>query len=173
MATPAEKQRIDKVRLRVDQVGKDWSIEADDNGLHLFASDPTDGAVEPVAIIADTISFANQDFILNAASDLAFILMMFDRCQAYVVKNCARTPKSPKPKNFATECAIKCQTDQAFRRYLIECHSLVDAGDAERIKTKVRFILNVTSLAELNSDPNAAARWEKLRGDFYQWMNRP
>jgi hypothetical protein len=51
----------------------------------------------------------------------------------------------------------------------MEAHQLQDAGDAERVKTRVRSILNVTSMADLNKDPAAAARWQSLRGDFDAW----
>jgi hypothetical protein len=64
---------------------------------------------------------------------------------------------------------MKCKSDQAFRQYLIERHDLRDATDAERIKTRVRSILDIQSMAELNTDEAAAGRWKSLRVDFEQW----
>lgn len=51
----------------------------------------------------------------------------------------------------------------------MEAHQLQDAGDAERIKTRVRSVLAISSMKELNEDPAAAARWQNLRGDFDAW----
>ncbi len=60
---------------------------------------------------------------------------------------------------------------QDFRRYLMQCHDLADAADDERVNTRVRHILNIRSRAELNTDHQAAARWKRLRRDYYAWKD--
>jgi hypothetical protein len=60
---------------------------------------------------------------------------------------------------------------QDFRRYLMQCHDLADAADDERVNTRVRHILNIRSRAELNTDHRAAARWKRLRRDYYAWKD--
>ena len=63
---------------------------------------------------------------------------------------------------------MKCASDQAFRRFLEERHNL-DTSDLERIKTRVRSILAIQSMKELNTDENARKRWLSLRVEFDTW----
>jgi len=63
---------------------------------------------------------------------------------------------------------MKC-TDRLFVRYLMDRHGLTDAADDLRVATRLRSILNIQSRAELNSDPDATARWRLLIADYDGW----
>ncbi|MBY5849619.1 hypothetical protein HFN51_03475 [Rhizobium leguminosarum] len=166
MATDAEKRKLEHIRLSLEMVGRDWSIEADGEATRLMVRDPADGMPRPIATFAADAPAPFLAFAVASADFLTLTLDLLDRCSRAYRELAGRQPK---PKNFATECAMKCKSDQAFRQYLIERHDLRDATDAERIKTRVRSILGVQSMAELNTDEAAAARWKSLRVDFEQW----
>ncbi|MBB3608617.1 hypothetical protein [Rhizobium sp. BK602] len=168
MATPAEIQKLERIRQDMAYIGRDWSIEADGAEIRLVFADPADGEFRLAATLAPDLPYAVQTFLVGAGDNLAFLLDMLDRC-ARAYREIASRQRQNKPKDYAAECAMKCQNDQAFRRFLIECHDMPDAADTERVKVKVRSLLAIHSMGELNDDPAAAARWDNLRKDFNQW----
>ncbi|AID18359.1 hypothetical protein PPF1_46 [Rhizobium phage vB_RleM_PPF1] len=169
MATPAEIAQLATMRDDLEKVGVDWSVEADAGALTLCVRDPADGELRQIATIVQGTPFAFQNFLIRAATNQLLALDLLDRCRRAYRDLADRQQKQSK--NYATECAMKCKSDQAFRQYLIECHDLRDATDAERIKTRVRSILGIQSMAELNADEAAAGRWRKLRADFERWRS--
>ncbi|MGR9252687.1 hypothetical protein [Rhizobium leguminosarum] len=171
MATPVEIAQLATMRDDLEKVGVDWSVEADAGALTLCVRDPADGEIRPVATIVEGTPFVFQNFLIRAAGNQVLALDLLDRCRRAYREMAGRQQKQSK--NFATECAMKCKSDQAFRQYLIECHDLRDATDAERIKTRVRSILGIQSMAELNTDESAAARWRDLRAAFDRWRRGP
>ena len=171
MATPAEIQRMKRIAQDMIYIGQDWSIETDGAEMRLVFADPADGEFRIAATLAPDLPYAVQTFLIAAADNQAFLLDLLDRC-ARAYRDLAGRQQQSKPKDFAAECAMKCQSDQAFRRFLIERHDLRDAGDVERIKVRVRSILAVHSMGELNTDPAAADRWKALRADFDMWRRR-
>lgn len=171
MATPAEIQKLEQIRQDMELVGQDWSIETDGAELRLCLADPADGVVDRVATLAPDISFTVQTFLIGAAANQVFLLGLLDRC-ARAYRELAKQHQQSKPKDYAAECAMKCQTDQAFRRFLIECHDMPDASDSLRIKVRVRSLLKIQSMGELNTDPAASERWKELRADFIEWQKR-
>ena len=175
MASPEEIQRLQRIRNDLETVGINWSIEADGNELRLCAADPIDGEIIPIAKLMPDLDISVQNFLVGAASAQRFALDMLDRC-AGAYRDLARRSRPEQTRNqsrdYAAECAMKCQNDQAFRRYLIERHDLPDAGDTMRIKVRVRGILAIQSMKELNDDATAADRWKALRADFDMWRRR-
>ncbi|NEI60972.1 hypothetical protein [Rhizobium leguminosarum] len=167
MATEVEKRKLDHLRLSLEMVGRDWWAEADGEATRLMVRDPADGEPRPIATFAADAPAPFLTFAVASADFLALALDLLDRCSRAYRELASRQQKQSK--NFASECAMKCKSDQAFRQYLIECHDLRDATDAERIKTRVRSILDIQSMGHLNTDEAAAARWKNLRADFEQW----
>ncbi|OBY04482.1 hypothetical protein BAE36_25060 [Rhizobium leguminosarum bv. trifolii] len=167
MATGAEKRKLEQIRLSMETVGRDWWAEADGEATRLMARDPVDDESRPIATFAADAPAPFLTFAVASADFLGLTLDLLDRCSCAYRELAGRRQKQSK--NFATECAMKCKSDQAFRQYLIECHDLRDTTDAERIKTRIRSILDIQSMADLNTDEAAAARWKKLRADFEQW----
>jgi hypothetical protein len=169
MGTEAEKIKLQSIRADLAKVGSDWYIESDDSGQRLLARDPVDNEPRAIAELPIDLPFPYLNFLMRAAESQAFILELLDRCgRAY--RSLAGPPEEPqKAPNYATECAMKCANDRAFRQYLIERHQLTDASDIERIKTRVRSILDIASMKELNDNETAAQRWISLRRDFTAW----
>lgn len=129
---------------------------------------PATGQLEPIAAILPDCSFNDRLLMQKAPLYIHALLVLFDEA-------CRRLkelqPKPEKVPNFAAECAMKCKDDHLFRKFLHECHG-ADASDLERIKTRVRSILGVQSMSELNTDENARKRWLSLRAEFDRWRKR-
>lgn len=84
----------------------------------------------------------------------------------------------------AAECAIKCG-EPLFRSFLKERMSqaqsqrlMVGARQIEpweHVRSKedaaiaVRFLLDIDSRRDLDTNPEAGARWSEMDGDFYIW----
>ncbi len=174
MATAAEIQRLQRIRQEMAALGPDLTIQADGKELRLCAADPMDGELAPIAVLLPGIDISLQNFLVHAVAHQRFLLSLLDRC-ARSRKELAQQLQERerrKPPTKANLCAIKCQKDQAFRRYLIECHDMPEAVDTERVKVKVRSILEIESMTELDEDPAAGARWDKLTKDFNRWRRR-
>ncbi len=172
MATPEEIQCLQRIRHELSAIGPDLIVQADGKDLHLCAADPMDGEIAPIAILLPGIDISLQNFLAHTVTHQRFLLSLLDRCarsRQDLANQLHRQEERRKPPNYASECAILCQKDQAFRRYLIERHDMPEAVDTERVKVKVRSILAIQSMAELNEDPTAATRWDKLRKDFKAW----
>ncbi|TPM41559.1 hypothetical protein [Mesorhizobium sp. B2-3-4] len=81
----------------------------------------------------------------------------------------AEPPEASKPKDFAAECAMKCQ-EPAFKVFLEEQHGLERPLTDERVAQRVRSLLGVTSRKELNEGGRPGDAWKALRTDFATWL---
>ncbi len=171
MATEEEIQRLKRIRHELAAIGPDLTIQADGNELRLCAADPMDGEIAPIAILLPSIDIALQNFPVHSVAQQRFLVDLLDRCARARQELSSRLQQQEERRQLtrANLCAIKCQKDQAFRRYLIECHDMPDAADTERVKVKVRSLLAIQSMAELDEDPAAAARWDDLTKAFNRW----
>ncbi|MBB3979091.1 hypothetical protein GGQ64_004327 [Rhizobium azooxidifex] len=163
--SPAQK-RMEAIRTRAARASRDWSVMADGQ-LCLMTGE---GEAEAVVLrVTDEAPVDDREFVLHLPDDHFWLLDMYDRLAERHRKALAEIDRlSPKPKDFSAECAMKCAKDHAFRRFLEERHNL-DTSDLERIKTRVRSILAIQSMTELNTDENARKRWLSLRAEFDQW----
>ncbi|MBN9243953.1 MAG: hypothetical protein J0I98_14270 [Mesorhizobium sp.] len=112
-------------------------------------------------------------FVVEAPDNVRFLLGLVDRAIARLKPKEDRSPRGDPPqpadpKNFAAECAMKCD-EPSFRVFLEERHGLDRPLTDERVAQKVRTLLGVTSRAELNDGGQAAERWKALRRDFDAW----
>jgi hypothetical protein len=141
-------------------------------------SDLKTGEIVPIAHVLPDCPFDDKRLMVLTPTLLRALLVLLD--EAFRIIRAGQPSSDPRAtrrqseeqsdKDFAAECAMKCANDRAFRQYLIERHQLQDAGDTERIKTRVRSILAITSMGELNKDEGAAQRWKALRSDFKAWL---
>ncbi|WP_414815949.1 hypothetical protein [Rhizobium sp. IY2] len=176
MASPADVQRLQQIRVRHADASTDWSLSADSKAIFARVVPGT----PPVAIVETTADcdWPDRDFLIGAHSDVSFLLRLlkdaFDEIRRLKPRQSLRQPeqRQEQPKDHAAECAMKCNS-QAFRQYLIERHGLESAGDSIRVESRVRSILNVQSRGEINTDENARQRWLSLRADFEAWRNYP
>lgn len=82
--------------------------------------------------------------------------------------------------NYAAECAIKCG-EPLFRAFLrsrprVMALSTVPGNPWVFVRSKedaaiaVRFLVDIDSRRELNTDNEAAMRWRELAADFDLWQ---
>lgn len=163
--SPAQK-RMEAIRTRASRASRDWSVVANAD----ICLTTGEGEAEAVVLrVTDEAPVDDREFVLHLPDDHFWLLDMYDRLAERHRKALAEIDRlAPKPKDFTTESAMKCANDQAFRRFLEERHNL-DTSDLERIKTRVRSILAIQSMKELNTDENARKRWLSLRVEFDTW----
>lgn len=183
MATDADRQRLARIRVRHEEASRDWSLHISHGQVEQICARLAPGT-EPMAfaILTQDCSHQDRDFLLNAHRDIGFLLDLlaeaFRRLRNTPATRSApsRRPAQPKPQpekkaDYAAECAMKC-AEPIFIRFLTESHGL-ETDDAESIKLCVRKALDVGSRSELNTDPEAAARWTNLRAEFDAWRMAP
>lgn len=165
-AVSANQKRMDAIRSRAALAAKDWGIMAGERGLTLTAAG--DEGTETVSVILDDASIFNREFAIAAPEDLLWLLDRYTVLADRFRRMTNREERDRrKPKKYAAECAMKCN-DRDFLDFLFTCHG-VDLSDRERINTRVRTILRITSRAELDTDEAAAGRWRHLVNDFENW----
>ncbi|MGO7576566.1 hypothetical protein ACC699_16970 [Rhizobium ruizarguesonis] len=180
MASPADVQRLQQIRVRHADASTDWSLSSDSKAIFARVVPGT----PPVAIVEATADcdWPDRDFLIGAHSDITFLLRLlkgaFDEIRRLRQQadprpaDRRRRDLQEKPADYAAECAMKC-SDRLFRRYLVECHNVPDVSDNERIAVSIRNILRVKSRGELNTDPAATARWLDFRASFEAWRANP
>ena len=129
------------------------------------------GEIEPIAYFTPDCSYDDRRLLLKAPELVRALLVLMETAFDKIRSLEPRPPHSDrneKPKDYAAECAMKCN-DRLFRRFLMERHNVPDVADAERIAVSVRNILRIKSRGELNTDPAAAQRWIEFRGSFEAW----
>lgn len=175
-----QQRRLDAIRNRVALASPDWGFAAAGDGFVLTAGGKDGNAT--IAKIPAGAPFADSELVLNAVSDLTWLLDAYTRLAERFRQLRGKTPatqqetrsgrqKKDADKDFAANCAILC-ADPAFKKFLEECHSLERPLTDDRAANKVRFLLKIRSRAELNTDPAAATRWQQLRNHFDAWRRR-
>ncbi|RVL53582.1 hypothetical protein [Sinorhizobium meliloti] len=171
-----QQKRMNAIRNRIALAARDWGIQSDGGRLCLTAA--TGEGSFLVATIADEAPIGESELVLSAPGDLIWLLETYDALagrfrmlRAELRRHAPPQQQRREPKDYAAECAMKC-AEPAFKVFLEECHGLAKPLTDDRVATKVRSILNIGSRAELNNDPAAAERWQKLRGHFDAWRRR-
>jgi len=138
-------------------------------------TDPLDGLTTPIASVARKVPYDDEDLLFHAPLYLRAAVTIAEGALAEIerlkhllsVKSEEDTRRS-QANDLSRQCAMLCRRAD-FARYLKDRHGLMDAADDLRVATRLRSILNIQSRAELNSDPDAAARWRSLLADFDAW----
>lgn len=151
-----------------DLASEEWteSYDTKKSVAQICVQDSLTGEIIPIADLLPSCSFDDRLLMTKAPILIRALVALCERAFAEIRR---LQPMQERKKDYAAECAMKCQNDGLFKKYLMEAHQLADAGDAERVKTRVRSILIINSMRELNEVPAAAARWQHLRGDFDAW----
>lgn len=161
-----------EVRELLPLVSDEWdrTYNTQTSQAEICQRDHMTGEISPIVIICPSCPSHDAQLVEKSLIYIRAMVMLIEAATAKIRRLEAQhqQPRHEKKKDHAAECAMLCGK-QDFRRYLIQNHDLAEASDDERVKTRVRNILNIKSRAELNTDPAATARWKKLRGDFYAW----
>jgi len=178
-ASPDAK-RLSAIRARIELVSStEWELASDSEGMFLDALEGTAGGTSRIQLVrfGKHATYDEAQLIAGSLSDMRFLLGLVDRALAFVAaarrshqqpSSAPREPVKSGPKNYATEAVMKCQ-EPAFKRFLVECHSLESPVTDDRVAQRLRSILGVTSRRELNNNNQAAARWKALRSEYDAW----
>jgi hypothetical protein len=146
--------------------------------VEISISDPTTGEITPIAHVLQDCPFPDKTLMSKTPVLMRAVLMLFDEACDVIRANrppeatdARRQQNREEAKNYAAECAMKCN-DQMFRRFLVEEYKLTDVTDAERIAVKIRYILRIDTRNELNTDAGARNRWLDMRGKFEAWKRK-
>lgn len=155
-----------------------WTRAHDEKGAMIEARGAMPGEVFVLARFEAIATDDEIDFAHNAPEHVGFLLRLLDQAFATIRtlkgdppprNEAAREPAALDPKNFAAECAMRCQ-DPRFKVYLEERHGLERPLTDERVVQKVRSMLGVTTRKELNDGGKASEAWKALRASFAAWL---
>jgi len=134
------------------------------------ARDAMTGEVQVLATVERGCAYDDEELLFNAPVFLRAVLTVAEAAFE-VIRRQKRELEALQAKkekaSLAQQCAIACG-DAAFLRWLFEVHG-VDTADRIRVTTRVRTMLAVQSRAELDTDPQAAARWRGMWAEFQAW----
>lgn len=125
----------------------------------------------PLAILTDNAGYADIEFLIRGAQML-HALVAAGRRQRWIIEQLEaeirRLNGEPDPNqrkfSHAQQCAMWCGK-QDFKQWLRDIHG-ADIADAQRIATHIRNMLMVKTRAELDTNEEAAARWQSLLKSF-------
>lgn len=164
-ATPLYIEAKQLAGLVSDEWQDTFNIETQQAELCL--RDNLTGEIFPIAIIKPECSYDDRRLMTRAPQIMRALLFLLRES----FNEIERLKPKQKANKLAQDCAIYCGR-QDFRRFLTECHDMVDATDNERVNTRVRNILNIQSRAELDKDQDAGKRWISLKQAFYRWKGQ-
>ncbi|CDX49197.1 conserved hypothetical protein [Mesorhizobium plurifarium] len=165
-----------QIRARLASIEPgDWTRAQDERGALV----ETRGAMGELFVLARFDAAATAEeirFVTEAPDMVSFLLGLLD-VSFRTIRTLKGSPAEGNQaagepaahKNFAAECALKCQ-DARFKVYLEERHGLERPLTDDRVAQRVRSILGVRSRNELNTDGRAAEAWKALRADFAAWL---
>lgn len=163
----SDMQRLNQIRQRHAALDRAAWLFSDDGVSKMLESRGRDGSIVRIATFTGTSTLDEQMFAAAAPDDMGFLLGLVDRAVAKE-RDRKRAAEPAQAKDYAAEIAMKCQ-EPAFKAFLIEKHRLEDKTTDERVVSRVRSMLAVTSRRDVNTDPEALKRWTALRVDFENW----
>ncbi|RWG76151.1 MAG: hypothetical protein EOQ69_32440 [Mesorhizobium sp.] len=170
--------RLKAVRASLDAISPAVWLRAQDESGPLIEARADYGEIVVLARFSEHASPDEVAFAADAPDTVRFLLRLLDQAFAKIRTLRPELPRDNPAigeptardvKNFAAECALKCQ-DARFKVYLEEKHGLERPLTNERVEQRVRSILRVQSRKELNDGGQAAERWKALRAGFAAWL---
>ena len=169
------RERLENYRALVTSAAPLDNVMADTEGMHLEVSGPDEPEI--ICSLPPSCPADNRELIRRHVEIPADLIGMLDaatrrdadRRREIERLRQALEAKGGKPaKDYAAECAMIC-TEPAFMRFLIDRHDLPYPATDKTTATRVRSVLAVTSLSELNTDTAAASRWRGMVQEFDLW----
>ncbi|MDG4903189.1 hypothetical protein P9279_22015 [Mesorhizobium sp. WSM4962] len=168
--------RLKAVRASLEAISPAAWLRAQDENGPLIEARADFGEIVVLARFSEHASVDEVAFAADAPDTVRFLLRLLDEAFARIrtlrpeaPRAAAGEPAAREAKNFATECAMKCQ-DARFKVYLEEKHGLERPLTDSKVAQRVRSILGVQSRNELNNGGEASERWKALRADFAAWL---
>ncbi|WP_144409565.1 hypothetical protein [Martelella endophytica] len=172
------RERLDSYRALISRAVPLIHVMADTAGMHLEVTGPDEPEV--ICSLPATCPADNRELIRRHIEIPADLIGMLDaaarrdaerRREIEKLKQALEAQGGKPAKDYAAECAMKC-TEPAFMRFLIERHDLPHPATDKMAATRVRSVMAITSRSQLNTDPEAAARWREMVKDFEVWRRR-
>ncbi|BAB54379.1 hypothetical protein [Mesorhizobium japonicum] len=178
-ARSTDAAKLKAIRASLDAIAPaDWTRAHDEHGGLIEARDDMAAGGRCVLARFSDATVEEIEFACNAPDAVRFLIDLlrraFDEIRLLrgdppVSNPKAEPPAASEPKNYAAECAMKCQ-EPAFKVFLEERHGLERPLTNERAAQKVRSLLGVTSRKELNEGGRAGDAWKDLRASFAAWL---
>lgn len=172
-ATEAQKALCALAAELVPQIAPSWTkfYDTDKHRWQVFIEGDTGPMARPLALVTEDAGWADREFLTQGAQMLA-ALVTAGRRQKWIIEQLEaeirRLKGEPDPNqrrfSYAQQCAMWCGK-QDFQQWLRDIHG-ADIADDNRIATHVRNMLRITSRAELDTNEEAAARWQSLLKSF-------
>ncbi len=167
-----ELNKLQQLRGIADRLqGDQWNMEADRDGIHLFALRSTGEEVKILTLHHEALP-DEQELIAGALDNLFFFLGFIGRAVQRVRELRAELDRllgSKREENFGFQAKQLCEN----RRFwgFLEAQGLSGAiGSPLAAETRMKGMLRIASKAELNADEDARKRFQRLRADFYRWQ---
>jgi hypothetical protein len=167
--TDADTIRLGAIRRRHQEASTDWAFTVTDEGEALTAR--VIPVEEPYTVLTfgKECTASDRALISHAPDDLGFTLGLLDRAFAAIRQlRKALDRNTPKPKDYAAECAMKVR-DPDFQLFMMQVHGVDNASDPIRIDNRIKSMLRITSKKELNDNQDAATAWRELVGASEAW----
>lgn len=174
-----EKRQLYRLRgLRDGLEGLAWQIESSGNETFITAV-RADGDVTKIATIHSDASPDEVDLFCGAVDSLRFTLTLIERAAARIramedASGMSRpaAPSQPEKRKADNSAALSakglCSTSMFWR--FLETKGAGGAVTSElAADTRLKFLLNITSKAELNALGPARDGFFKLRSEYYLW----
>ncbi|MCC2608370.1 hypothetical protein [Neorhizobium petrolearium] len=167
-----EKLKLDKLRGIADRLtGDQWNMEADEEGIHLFALRSTGEEVKILTMHHEALP-DEQELVAGALDHLFFFLGFVGRAVQRVRELQAQLDGligKKRAENFGFQAKQLCE-NRRFWNFLESrgIEGLINSPLSA--ETRMKGMLGISSKAELNSDQAARGRFLKLRADFYRWQ---
>lgn len=171
--TDAEKDLCAKAAELVPLLPPAWTnfYNVEKTRREIWIEGDTGPMARPLAILTDDAGYADIEFLIRGAQML-HALVAAGRRQRWIIEQLEaeirRLNGEPDPNqrkfSHAQHCAMWCGK-QDFKQWLRDIHG-ADIADDNRIATHVRNMLRVKSRAELDTNEEAAARWQSLLKSF-------
>jgi hypothetical protein len=149
----------------------DWQRGMTPSGEGILARLIPQQDLEPVLTFDAYADARDIAFVVEAPARIRFLVNLVRSLKRRLDAHEAPPAEPEKQKSLAQDCGRLCN-DRAFQRWLHEVHGLDHSWDSQRAATKVRSLLAITSRTDLDTDAEAAKRWQQLRRDFYIWRKR-
>ena len=162
-------QKASRFRAIVDRrerISVDWQLTPEGNGIlaRLIPGQPLE------QVLTFDINADRNDIAAVAAmpDDEAFLIELVRDLGRQLID------LQPKPKREATTAnyAGRLLGNYDFQRWMFEVHQFERPSDKEALKVRVRGMLQIESLNDLNTDEVARKRYFSLVNDFEAWNKK-
>ena len=162
-----EKALLQRVRHAADRLkGDRWLIEEQNGEIIIIAARSTGEDVHICTIHADAL-LAERDVLAGALEHMTLFLRLFDRAAAAVRDlqgRLGRQEAEARKKDYAAQASMLL-SDARFQAFLSGKGAGGPVRDKQAADTRLKFILNIASKADLNGE-RGAALWRGLMGEF-------